>query len=161
MVCFIGDLSYIKGGHNLVDFALSNPHLNVHVFGNNIIERELPANVTLKKKLSNKEIIEVLSAAEYFFYKPVWPEPGSRIVTIALFSGCKIIINENNRFQSFSFYPDNLDEARQSIHDVPCHFWVQVKKAIIRTDEKVRWKNVLVYKSFGGIGDFLSAFAKP
>ena len=36
-------------------------------------------------------------------------------------------------------------------------FWVKIKEALAATETRQRWKNVLIYKSFGGLGDFLFA----
>ncbi len=154
-VCFVGDLSWKKGGHALVDFANENPHFKIDVYGDNVIGRELPANITLKGKRPNKEILDAMAASEYFFFKPVWPEPGGRIAAEAFLSGCKTITNGNVGFHSNPYYPAYPDEARTEMLNAPALFWEKVKDAITVSEEKMRWKNTLVYKSFGGLGDFL------
>ncbi len=156
-VCFIGNLTEQKGGDKLLDFAQQNQQMQVEVFGNNKTSRELPANVHLKGYQQNAEVLHALAESEYFFFKPQWFEPGGRVAAEAFLAGCKTISNANVGFHSFPFYPAYPDEAREAIRLAPHQFWEKVKEARFPgiKQEKQRWKNVLIYKSFGGLGDFL------
>ncbi|GIV33791.1 MAG: hypothetical protein KatS3mg031_1326 [Chitinophagales bacterium] len=154
-VCFIGDLRFKKGGNRLIDFANENPHFRIEVYGSNLTGRTLPPNITLKEKRRNTEIHEAVAKAEYLFLQPVWPDPDGRVAAEAFLAGCKTIGNANVGFHSFPFYPTHPEEAREAIRNAPHLFWEKVKEAVHAPEKKVRWKNVLVFKSFGGLGDFL------
>lgn len=180
-VCFVGNLTQQKGGDKLLDFAQQNPHMQADVFGSNNTGRELPANVRLKGKQRNPEVLRALAESEYFFFKPQWFEPGGRVAAEAFLAGCKTISNANVGFHSFPFYPAYPDEAREAMRNAPHQFWEKVKVACCHPEpvegwsgqtpcfdkrsmppalsatpkKKHRWKNVLIYKSFGGLGDFL------
>lgn len=154
-VCFTGHLSIQKGGDKLIEFALQNPHLKVEVFGKNKTGRALPANVILKGKQPNAEVLRTLAGTEYFFFKPQWLEPGGRVAAEAFLAGCKTISNDHVGFHSFPFYPGSPEVARDAMRNAPRRFWEEVKQAVRVSAEKLRWKHVLIFKSFGGLGDFL------
>ncbi len=159
-VCFASQISYNKGGHELIDFAQANPHMQIEVFGTNELNRDLPANILLKGKRPHNEVLAALATAEYLFFKPRWPEPGGRIAAEAFLAGCKTITNDRVGFHSNPYYPAYPQIAREAIMDAPYLFWQHVKNAVTaKTQSQLRWKNVLIYKSFGGLGDFI--FALP
>lgn len=159
-VCFASQLCLNKGGHELIDFAAANSAMQVEVYGDNELQRELPANILLKGKRPPAEVLEALSTAEYFFFKPRMPEASGRVAAEAFLSGCKTITNDKVGFHSNPYYPAYPQIARKEIEEAPYLFWQRAKDALsIQQPASQRWQHVLIYKSFGGLGDFI--FALP
>ena len=155
-VIFLGDLNFIKGGNELVQFAEEHPELKINVFGQNrLTNRCLPSNIEIKGKTSNVEAMDALSKAEYFFFKPNWPEPSGRVAAEAFLSGAKIISNDRVGTFSYDFYPNTPEEGARLMANAPSYFWEEVQNAFQHKDS-VKSKclgNVLVYKNYGGLGD--------
>ena len=119
VIPFFGDLSYLKGGESLLDYALENPQFTFQVFGENELRRDLPTNVFLNGYISNDEVLKILGQSKYFFCKPVWPEPSGRLAAEAFLSDCEMITNDRIGTWSFDFYPNNKDNAKQEINETP------------------------------------------
>lgn len=156
---FFGDLNFLKGGDAYIDFALDHPEMKFTVYGTNRIHREIPKNISFYQPISNHEVLEILGKTKYFICKPVWPEPSGRLAAEAFLSGCEMIINDRIGTFSFDFYPDNIEKAVSEIKQAPENFWNAVTE--ILTDQKEPDKKllgkVLVYKSYGGLGDIFFA----
>lgn len=154
LVLFLGNLNFVKGGNQLVTFAEENPQYNIQVFGENRLKRRvLPSNISLQEKVPNEEVLKELGKAEYFFFQPQWFEPSGRVAAEAFLSGCKFISNNNVGLFSYDFYPENREEAKRQMEASPNIFWDKVAKAFSERENHKTWKNVLVYKNYGGLGD--------
>jgi hypothetical protein len=152
-VVFIGDLNFVKGGVELLDYAKEHPQKSIKVYGNNRLRREVPHNIVFKGKIDNPEVLKVLGKSKYFFFKPRWPEPSGRVAAEAFLSGAKIISNDNVGTFSYDFYPNDIEKGRQLMKDAPQYFWDSVQKALELNYKSSKFKHVLIYKSYGGLGD--------
>lgn len=153
-VVFIGSLNQVKGGHKLINYAISHPELKFKVFGKNRLRRTLPKNITITDKVPNKKVLEAFAKAEYFFFKPLWPEPSGRVAAEAFLSGNSIVSNNRVGTFSYDFYPNDIEKAREDMANAPSFFWESVLEALSKTKQKqAKFKHVLVYKSYGGLGD--------
>lgn len=153
-VTFLGNLNHVKGGNELIDYAIDHPELKFRVFGVNRLRRKLPLNIELCDKVSNEQALLELSKSQYFFFKPRWPEPSGRVAAEAFLSGNTIISNENVGTFSYDFYPENIELAKKEMANSPDFFWESIAKAVkkeVVSDSK--FEHVLVYKSYGGLGD--------
>ena len=156
---FFGDLNFLKGGHEYVTYAEEHPDLNFKVFGRNRLRREMPKNMTFHDPISNTEVLGILGKTKQFFCKPVWPEPSGRLAAEAFLSGCEILSNDRIGTFSFDFYPDNFEKAKAEMLQAPENFLGSVSE-ILNNSEKTqipKLKKVLVYKSYGGLGDIFFA----
>jgi hypothetical protein len=151
---FFGELSFLKGGEAFIDFAWEHPDKLFEVYGLNKIEKPIPPNVTFKEPISNVEVLMILGKTKYFFCKPFWPEPSGRLAAEAFLSGCEIISNDRVGTFSFDFYPNDVERAKEEMRETPGKFWDKVSEVLklIPRKEKSLGK-VLVYKSYGGLGD--------
>ncbi len=159
---FFGDLNYLKGGHEYVSFAEAHPGKSFPVYGMNRLRREIPANITFNDPISNEEVLEVLGRTKTLFCKPVWPEPSGRLVAEAFLSGCEILGNDRIGTFSFNFYPDDPEKAVEEIEAAPANFWNSITDFLNNESKTItapKLKKVLVYKSYGGLGDIF--FAVP
>ena len=159
MIPFFGDLNFLKGGHEYVSYAEENPHLNFKVYGSNRLRREIPRNISFHDPVSNTEVLEILGKTKQFICKPVWPEPSGRLAAEAFLSGCDIISNNRIGTFSFDFYPNNFEKAKAEMFQAPENFWNAILEIL---DTPIRNKirkleKVLVYKSYGGLGDIFFA----
>ncbi|WP_353780165.1 glycosyltransferase family 9 protein [Winogradskyella sp. 3972H.M.0a.05] len=153
-VIFLGHLNFIKGGHQLIDYAKAHPELNFKVFGQNRVRRTLSDNITITDKVPNEIALEELSKSEYFFFKPNMPEASGRVAAEAFLSGNTMISNDRVGTFSYDFYPDDIDKGREEMRNSPGFFWEKVVEAIKTGRPKAnRFKHVLIYKSYGGLGD--------
>jgi ADP-heptose:LPS heptosyltransferase len=155
-VIFLGDLNFIKGGNELVQYATEHPEHTINVFGQNRLKnRNLPANINLNGKTSNAQAMQALAKSEYFFFKPNMPEASGRVAAEAFLSGAKIISNDRVGTFSYDFYPEQPEEGARLMANAPNFFWEEVmqafqKKEAVKTPYLGR---VLVYKNYGGLGD--------
>ena len=159
IIPFFGDLNFLKGGHEYVTYAEENPNINFKVFGRNRLRREMPKNISFHDPVSNEEVLEILGKTKQFICKPVWPEPSGRLAAEAFLSGCEILSNNRIGTFSFGFYPHNMEKAKAEMLQAPENFWNAVSY-ILHTSEKtqpLKLKKVLVYKSYGGLGDIFFA----
>lgn len=156
---FFGDLNYLKGGNAYVDYAEQHPHLAFPVYGRNALKRELPDNISFQEPVSNRDVLEILGKTKTFFCKPVWPEPSGRLVAEAFLSGCDIIANDSIGTFSFDFYPDDKEKAIEDITRAPHKFYQEIETIFSESIEEAPEKlgKVLVYKSYGGLGDIFFA----
>lgn len=156
---FFGDLNYLKGGHEYVSYAEAHPTINFKVFGKNRLRRDLPKNIEFYDPISNEEVLEILGRTKRFICKPVWPEPSGRLAAEAFLSGCDILSNDRIGTFSFDFYPDNLEKAKAEMQQAPENFWNAVAELLnsSKKEPTTRLKKVLVYKSYGGLGDIFFA----
>ena len=155
VVPFFGSLNNLKGGNAYLDFAETHPEMEFHVYGNNQLEREIPSNVQFFSPISNDEVLKILGQTKTFICQPVWPEPSGRLAAEAFLSGCEILINDRVGTFSFDFYPNDTQRAFQEMKESPELFF-QAVEGFFAERESVhfqKWKNVLVYKSYGGLGD--------
>nr|WP_321247049.1 glycosyltransferase family 9 protein [uncultured Psychroserpens sp.] len=152
-VVFLGDLNFVKGGSELLDYAQEHPEKSVLVYGRNRLRRVVPTNVIFKNKITNTELLKVLGKSEYFFFQPRWPEPSGRVAAEAFLSGAKIISNNRVGTFSYDFYPNDIERGRQLMKDSPQYFWDSVVKALDLKEKSPKFKHVLIYKSYGGLGD--------
>ncbi len=156
---FFGDLNFLKGGHEYVSYAEAHPNLNFKVFGRNRLRREMPKNMTFHDPISNTEVLEILGKTKQFICKPVWPEPSGRLAAEAFLSGCEILSNDRIGTFSFDFYPDNFEKAKVEMLQAPQNFWNAISEILNSsgTRKNPKLKKVLVYKSYGGLGDIFFA----
>ncbi len=157
---FFGDLNYLKGGDPFVDYAFEHPELKFIVYGENRLRREIPENISFHKPVANEKVLEILGKTKQFICKPVWPEPSGRLAAEAFLSGCEMITNDRIGTFSFDFYPNNKEKAIREIKQAPENFWDAIKGILEKKEEKQEQKNlgkVLVYKSYGGLGDIFFA----
>ena len=156
---FFGDLNFLKGGHEYVSYTEAHPNLNFKVFGRNRLRREMPKNMTFHDPISNTEVLEILGKTKQFICKPVWPEPSGRLAAEAFLSGCEILSNDRIGTFSFDFYPDNFEKAKAEMLQAPQNFWNAVSEILnsSKKSKNPKLKKVLVYKSYGGLGDIFFA----
>ncbi|HRE77705.1 MAG TPA: glycosyltransferase family 9 protein [Flavobacterium sp.] len=155
IIPFFGDISYLKGGEALLDYALENPQFTFQVYGKNELRRDLPSNVFLNDYIPNEEVLKILGQSKHFFCKPVWPEPSGRLAAEAFLSGCEMITNDRVGTWSFDFYPNDKERAEQEMKETPQIFWDNISRILNQneTEDVPDLGNVLVYKSYGGLGD--------
>lgn len=156
---FFGDLSYLKGGHEFVSYAEAHPEATFTVYGNNRLRRPMPTNIHFHEPVSNDKVLEILGRTKTIICKPVWPEPSGRLAAEAFLSDCNIIANDRIGTFSFDFYPNDKNRAIKEIRQAPEEFWKAIE-SIIKASKKVQVKKqnkVLVYKSYGGLGDIFFA----
>ncbi|TYA53162.1 glycosyltransferase family 9 protein [Formosa maritima] len=158
---FFGDLNYLKGGKAYVAYAESHPEKKFPVYGKNQLRQPIPENITFKDPVPNYEVLRILGKTKTFFCQPVWPEPSGRLAAEAFLSGCEIISNDRIGTFSFDFYPDNKTKAIEEMIAALKNFWVETEHILTTNETKEIKKlgNVLVYKSYGGLGDIF--FAVP
>lgn len=158
---FFGDLNFLKGGHEFVTYAETHPEMKFTVYGRNRLRREMPANMSFHDPIPNTEVLEILGKTKQFICKPVWPEPSGRLAAEAFLSGCEMLANDRVGTFSFDFYPNNKEQAIAEMQQAPENFWEAVE-TILDGAKKVKAPKlgkVLVYKSYGGLGDIF--FAVP
>jgi hypothetical protein len=156
---FFGDLNYLKGGDDYVTYAEQHSDKNFPVYGKNRLRRSIPDNVTFNDPIENREVLKILGRTKQLICKPVWPEPSGRLVAEAFLSGCEIIGNDRIGTFSFDFYPNDRKKAAQEMQQAPEKFWNEVTQIFDRktyTPQALLGK-VLVYKSYGGLGDIFFA----
>jgi len=156
---FFGDLNFLKGGHEYVTYAEEHPNLNFKVFGKNRLRREIPNNISFHEPIPNQEVLDILGKTKQFICKPVWPEPSGRLAAEAFLSGCEMLSNDRIGTFSFDFYPNNIEKAKAEMLQAPENFWNAISE-ILNTSGKnknPKLKKVLVYKSYGGLGDIFFA----
>lgn len=154
-VPFFGELNYLKGGDAYVDYAEEHPNKKFVVYGKNNLRREIPNNIDFREPIDNLEVLSVLGKTKEIIIKPVWPEPSGRLAAEAFLSGCKLITNDRVGTWSFDFYPNNKEQAIQEIKNIIPEFWQKVSNLLLATPEvnSSKFGNVLVLKSYGGLGD--------
>lgn len=157
---FFGDLNYLKGGDAYVDYAEANPGLQFHVYGNNRLRRELPENISFYDTITNSEVLAILGKTKQFICKPIWPEPSGRLAAEAFLSGCEMLTNDRVGTFSFDFYPEDKDQAILEMKQAPENFWSEIKTILEHSNIDIatpKFSRVLVYKSYGGLGDIFFA----
>ncbi len=159
VIPFFGDLNYLKGGYEFVEYANNHPEKVFVVYGNNYLKSEISKNVSFKKPISNKAVLKLLGKTKTIFCKPIWPEPSGRLAAEAFLSGCEIISNDRIGTFSFDFYPNSKKIARQQMAEAPQNFWNAVDTILKKpkNDDPKKLGKVLVYKSYGGLGDIFFA----
>jgi Glycosyltransferase family 9 (heptosyltransferase) len=159
IIPFFGDLNYLKGGDDYIIYANQHPDKKFTVYGNNQLRRDIPDNVTFQDPIKNTEVLKILGRTKQLICKPVWPEPSGRLVAEAFLSGCEIISNERIGTFSFDFYPDDKQKAAEEMMQAPENFWCEVENIFDHKSDKIPTSlgNVLVYKSYGGLGDIFFA----
>lgn len=156
---FFGDLNYLKGGHEYVSYAEEHPELYFKVYGRNRLRRQMPNNMSFHEPVANDKVLEILGKTETIFCQPVWPEPSGRLAAEAFLSGCNIIANDRIGTFSFEFYPNDKHQAIQEIKEASENFWDAVDDILSNQTDVVPQTlgKVLVYKSYGGLGDIFFA----
>lgn len=156
---FFGDLNFLKGGHEYVTYAEEHPKINFKVYGKNRLRRPLPPNISFHEPVPNQKVLEILGETEKFICKPVWPEPSGRLAAEAFLSGCQMLANDRVGTFSFSFYPNHPEQAKTQMQQAPENFWTAISEIFNRKDSPVveKLQKVLVYKSYGGLGDIFFA----
>jgi len=161
VIPFFGDLNYLKGGEAYLQYANKHPEQRFIVYGKNRLRRSIPDNVSFHDPISNKEVLKILGRTKKLICKPVWPEPSGRLVAEAFLSGCEILGNDRIGTFSFDFYPNNRDKAIEEMKQAPNNFWDQIEDVLNAQykEPSTTLGTVLVYKSYGGLGDIF--FAVP
>ncbi|WP_298137825.1 glycosyltransferase family 9 protein [Flavobacterium sp.] len=152
---FFGELSKLKGGYEFIDFVKENPKKEFVVYGENKLNCDIPNNVIFKEPIPNDEVIKILGKTKTFFIKPFWPEPSGRLAAEAFLSGCELITNDKVGTWSFDFYPNDIEKARKEMKETPMAFWDKVS-TVFSSEKPISENslgNVLIYKSYGGLGD--------
>lgn len=153
---FFGTLNYLKGGYEFVTYAVNHPDKQFVVYGENKLQVEIPKNIEFKSPIENKEVLKVLGKTKTIIIKPVWPEPSGRLAAEAFLSDCEIITNDRVGTWSFNFYPDDKVKALKAIKETIPEFWNNINLIQNQELDKEQDKslgNVLVKKSYGGLGD--------
>ncbi len=152
---FFGQLNRLKGGYEFVEYAIEHPEKEFTVYGENRLEIELPANIVFKEPIPNEEVIKILGKTKTFFIKPYWPEPSGRLAAEAFLSGCELITNDKVGTWSFDFYPNDPERAKKEMKATLMEFWNKVASTFLpeKAGKETSLGNVLVYKSYGGLGD--------
>ncbi|PKP25383.1 MAG: hypothetical protein CVU03_08505 [Bacteroidetes bacterium HGW-Bacteroidetes-2] len=159
VIPFFGDLNFLKGGHEFITYAEEHPEIHFKVYGSNRLRREIPANISFFEPVSNAKVLHILGQTKQFFCKPVWPEPSGRLAAEAFLSGCELIANERVGTFSFDFYPEHKEKAKREMKQAPENFWKAIE-TLLNSAKKPKIAtlgNVLVYKSYGGLGDIFFA----
>lgn len=152
---FFGDLTFIKGGSNLVDYANQHPNQQFVVYGKNALPNAVPANIAFRDMLPNPQVLEVLGRSKYVFCRPHWPEPSGRLAAEAFLSGCEIIGNDRIGTFSFDFYPQDPQRAQREMKETIGIFWQKLQEILQTTaDLETGLGRVLVTKTSGGLGDY-------
>jgi hypothetical protein len=152
---FFGDLSFLKGGQEYLDYASEHRDKEFVVYGKNRLTSEIPANIIFKDMVSNDKVLAILGQTKTFFCKPFWPEPSGRLAAEAFLSGCEIIANDRVGTFSFDFYPTDIERAKREMKETIGVFWSKVSKLFQTEKPKSSGLGkVLVKKTSGGIGDF-------
>lgn len=156
---FFGDLNYLKGGKAYAAYAENHPEVKFPVYGRNQLKQALPDNITFHEPISNDKVLEILGKTETFICQPVWPEPSGRLAAEAFLSGCNIIGNDRIGTFSFDFYPNDKVRAIQEMKDALNDFWIETETILNKEAQKSSENlgQVLVYKSYGGLGDIFFA----
>lgn len=157
---FFGDLNFLKGGHEYVTYAEQHPEINFTVYGRNRLRREMPSNMTFHDPISNHEVLQVLGKTKRIICKPVWPEPSGRLAAEAFLSGCEILGNDRVGTFSFDFYPHDKERAQKEMLQAPENFWDAIETILQKKkteNSPKRLGKVLIYKSYGGLGDIFFA----
>ncbi len=159
VIPFFGDLNFLKGGHEYVTYAEQHPEMHFEVYGRNRLRREIPKNMSFHDPISNNEVLEILGKTKDFICKPVWPEPSGRLAAEAFLSGCNLISNDRVGTFSFGFYPNDKEQAIKEMKEAPKNFWNEIENILAEMPKKINRKlgKVLVYKSYGGLGDIFFA----
>lgn len=153
-VIFLGNINHVKGGNEFIDYAIAHPELKFKVFGRNRLRRVLPENIHFYDKIPNNQVLRELSKSQYFFFKPQWPEASGRVAAEAFLTENTIISNDRVGTFSYDFYPDDIETAKSEMANAPSLFWESVVTALEEPKVKQeKFKHVLVYKSYGGLGD--------
>lgn len=150
---FFGELNYLKGGDAFVDYALEHPNKNFVVYGENKLRREVPTNIEFREPIDNTEVLKVLGKTKEIIIKPVWPEPSGRLAAEAFLSGCELITNDRVGTWSFGFYPNDKERAKQEMQSTILEFWSKIRGISKQNQDSESLGNVLVLKSYGGLGD--------
>jgi hypothetical protein len=155
VIPFFGDLNFLKGGHEYVTYAEEHPDTKFMVYGRCQLRREMPSNLTFHDPVSNDEVLEILGKTKRFICKPVWPEPSGRLAAEAFLSGCEMISNDRIGTFSFDFYPNDKQKAIKEMKQAPKNFYKRVAEVLKNSEENEQPSlgKVLVYKSYGGLGD--------
>lgn len=154
VIPFFGELSHLKGGEAFLAFAAENPDKIFEVYGEDKIQQPIPPNVFFKESVSNESVLEILGKTKYFFCKPYWPEPSGRLAAEAFLSGCEIIANDRVGTFSFDFYPNDIERAKREMQQALENFWDEADKIFKKSEtQKKNLGKVLVYKTYGGLGD--------
>ncbi|WP_339832726.1 glycosyltransferase family 9 protein [uncultured Altibacter sp.] len=156
---FFGDVNYLKGGHEFVTYAEEHPETRFKVYGRNRLRREMPQNMSFHDPIPNEEVLNILGKTKRFFCKPVWPEPSGRLAAEAFLSGCEMIANDRVGTFSFDFFPKDKQQAAKEMEQAPETFWKEVEAVLASQppSEAKALGKVLVYKSYGGLGDIFFA----
>ena len=159
VIPFFGDLNYLKGGHEYISYAEKHPQIKFTVYGSNKLRRELPSNISFHDPVPNSEVLSILGKTKQFICKPVWPEPSGRLAAEAFLSGCEMIANNRVGTFSFDFYPHDKELAKQEMLEAPENFWKAIEKILQKDsiEKSTSLGRVLVYKSYGGLGDIFFA----
>ncbi|MDC7994051.1 glycosyltransferase family 9 protein [Altibacter sp. HG106] len=159
VIPFFGDLNFLKGGHEYVTYAETHPDTQFKVYGRQRLRREMPSNISFHDPIPNEEVLKILGKTKQFICKPVWPEPSGRLAAEAFLSGCEMIANDRVGTFSFDFYPDDPKGAITAMEAAPHEFWQGVENILSEVIPKkaAKLKKVLVYKSYGGLGDIFFA----
>ncbi|WP_338731113.1 glycosyltransferase family 9 protein [Mangrovimonas cancribranchiae] len=153
---FFGTLNNLKGGYEFVDYAVNHPDKQFVVYGENKLQVDIPKNIKFKSPIENKEVLNILGKTKTIIIKPVWPEPSGRLAAEAFLSDCEIITNDKVGTWSFNFYPDDKAKALKAIKETIPEFWNNINLIQNQELDKEQNKslgNVLVKKSYGGLGD--------
>ncbi len=152
---FFGELNKLKGGYEFIDFVKENPEKEFIIYGENKLNCEIPTNVVFKEPIPNDEVIQILGKTKFFFIKPFWPEPSGRLAAEAFLSGCELITNDKVGTWSFDFYPNDIERAKKEMKETPMAFWDKVSAVFTskKPISEISLGNVLIYKSYGGLGD--------
>ena len=157
---FFGDLNFLKGGHEYVTYAEQHPNLKFTVYGRNRLRREIPSNMSFHEPISNQEVLKILGKTKRILCKPVWPEPSGRLAAEAFLSDCEIMGNDRVGTFSFDFYPNDKEKAKKEMLQAPKNFWNAVDNIGKKNTKEKPLKSlgkVLMYKSYGGLGDIFFA----
>ncbi len=72
---FFGNLNYLKGGYQYIDYAVNHPEKQFVVYGENKLKVEIPSNVIFKQPIENKAVLKVLGQTRTIILQPVYFPP--------------------------------------------------------------------------------------
>lgn len=124
---YLGLIAKHKGHLNVVEYALSHPELEFHLFGK-LDEDEhvydLP-NLFYEGEVETGRTREILAEAEYYIHLPEWVEAFGRAVVEAYLSGCKLITNGNVGCMSYPWWGDP-EKVREEVANSRYVFWREI-----------------------------------
>jgi len=121
----INVLNSFKGRDNCLDYAKAHPELKFMFIGGPDQDVTLPGNCRAMSGIASDQVPWMLAQTEYLIHLPQSPEPFGRVIPEAVFSGCKLIVND--RIGALSYGWKTKEEMRKALTESPSKFWERVE----------------------------------